>query len=47
MRAAVDCDEELKKLYKRIFDRDIGEEARQFIEGLIRLEEKDVVMLKR
>ncbi len=32
LRAAVDYDEELIKLYKRIFDRDIGEEARQFIE---------------
>lgn len=47
LKAAVDYDKELIKLYNRIYDQDIGEEARQFIEGLIKLEEKDVVMLKK
>ena len=47
LKAACDYDEELVDLYKSILEQPIGEEARAFVEGLRRLEEKDIVMMKK
>jgi len=47
LEAAVDYDKELINLYKHILEHPIGTEANVFIETLIRLEEKDTVMLKK
>ncbi|WP_455383666.1 hypothetical protein [Salinispira pacifica] len=45
--AAVRYDMQLIDLYKRILAEGVGPEAETFIESLVRLEEKDVVMLKK
>ena len=47
LEAAVGYDEQLVKLYKSIIDQPLRDEARGFLEALIRLEEKDIVMLKK
>ena len=47
LEAAIDYDEELVKLYKGILSQPVNEEARSLIEALIRVEEKDIVMLKK
>jgi rubrerythrin len=47
LAAAVDHDSRLVNLYKAIADQPIGEEAGRFIESLVKLEEKDLVMLKK
>lgn len=47
LEAAVSYDEELVKLYKNILQQPLSTEASVFIETLIRVEEKDIVMLKK
>lgn len=47
LAAAVEHDERLARLYKAIGDQPVGEEAGRLVEGLVRLEEKDIVMLKK
>ncbi|NOY08319.1 MAG: hypothetical protein GXP33_05720 [Spirochaetes bacterium] len=47
LKAACAYDEELVKLYKNILKQPLGEEAKLFMEGLLRLEEKDIVMMKK
>ncbi len=47
LKEACAYDEELVKLYKNILKQPLGEEAKLFIEGLLRLEEKDIVMMKK
>jgi len=47
LEAAVNYDMELINLYNNMLEQPLGEDARVFIEGLKRLEEKDVVMLKK
>lgn len=45
--SAVRYDSMLVDLYKRIIAQQVGPEAETFIESLVRLEEKDIVMLKK
>jgi rubrerythrin len=45
--SAVGYDEQLIRLYTSMLDQPIGEEATVLVEALIRLEEKDIVMLKK
>lgn len=47
LKEACAYDEELVKLYKNILKQPLGEEAIFFIQGLLRLEEKDIVMMKK
>jgi rubrerythrin len=47
LEAAVGYDQELVNLYKQILDHPLSEEARVFIETLIKTEEKDIVMIKK
>jgi len=44
---AIQYDEQLIGLYRSMLSQPIGEEATQLVEALIRLEEKDTVMLKK
>ena len=45
--SAVGYDEQLIRLYRSILEQPIGEDATVLVEALIRLEEKDIVMLKK
>ncbi len=47
LEAAVGYDEELVRLYRQILEQPLSFEAAVFIETLIRMEEKDIVMLKK
>ncbi len=47
LNAAVGYDLELVDLYKSILDQPLSSEAATLIEGLIRVEEKDIVMIKK
>jgi rubrerythrin len=47
LEAAVGYDLQLVELYKRMLLQPLGEEAAAMVRGLIRVEEKDVVMLKK
>ncbi len=47
LSAAVDHDARLVALYKAILGQPVGEETTRFVEGLVSLEEKDIVMLKK
>jgi rubrerythrin len=45
--AAIRYDSQLVRLYRDILEQPVGPEAKSFLESLIRLEEKDIVMLKK
>ncbi|HEB30244.1 MAG TPA: hypothetical protein ENI15_05135 [Spirochaetes bacterium] len=47
LEAAASYDEELVELYKDVLQHPLNTEASVFIETLIRIEEKDIVMLKK
>jgi hypothetical protein len=47
LEAAVSYDERLVSLYRGIIDQPLRDEARAFLEALVRLEEKDIIMLKK
>ena len=47
LSAAIEYDGQLIAYYKRIGEQEVGEEATRLIESLVRLEEKDIVMLKK
>jgi hypothetical protein len=47
LEAAVGHDQKLVDLYRSILSQPVGEEARAFLEALIRLEETDMVMLRK
>jgi hypothetical protein len=47
LETAVEYDEELVALYKKLRDQPIGPEAIVLVESLIRVEEKDIVMIKK
>ncbi len=47
LEAAVEYDQELIGLYKKILDQPLSTEATVFVESLIRVEERDIVMLKK
>lgn len=47
LEAAVGYDTELVDLYKKILEQPLSTEAAVLIESLIRLEERDIVMLKK
>lgn len=47
LEAAVGHDAQLVALYRQMLQQPIGQEASSLIESLIRLEEKDIVMLKK
>ncbi len=47
LEAAVGYDLELVDLYKNILNQTLTKEAAELIESLIKLEEKDIVMLKK
>jgi hypothetical protein len=47
LETAIGYDAEMIAMYKAIAAQPIGEEARAFVESLIRLEERDIVMMKK
>ena len=47
LEAAVGYDAELVDLYKKILQQPLSTEAAVLIESLIRLEERDIIMLKK
>ena len=47
LEAAVGYDAELVNLYKQILQQPLGPEAQVLIESLIRVEERDIVMIKK
>ncbi len=47
LKASVEYDMELIHLYKKILEQPLGPEPAAFIESLLRVEEKDVVMIKK
>ena len=47
LQAAVEHDMQLASYYRKVSEQSLGPEASGFIESLIRLEEKDIVMLKK
>ncbi len=47
LEAAANYDVQLIELYKKILSNPMNVEASSFVESLIRMEEKDVVMLKK
>ena len=47
LEGAVECDLELVAFYKAILDQPLAEEARAVLEALVRVEERDIVMLKK
>ena len=47
LEAAIGYDEELVKLYKTMLENPLSTEASVFIETLIRVEEREIVMLKK
>jgi len=47
LEAAVGYDTELVSLYKQILRQPLSTEATALVESLIRLEERDIVMLKK
>jgi len=44
---AIEYDGRLIDFYKRVGEQAVGEEAERLIDSLVRLEEKDIVMLKK
>jgi hypothetical protein len=47
LETSVEYDAELVSLYKKILKQPIGPEATVMVENLIRVEEKDIVMIKK
>jgi hypothetical protein len=47
LTAAIQYDSELIRFYRDILSQELIAEARQLVEALIRIEERDVVMLKK
>ncbi|MCK5094825.1 MAG: hypothetical protein KAR18_08875, partial [Spirochaetes bacterium] len=47
LEAAAGYDAELVNLYKQILQQPLGPEAQVLIESLIRVEERDIVMIKK
>ena len=47
LEAAVEYDATLVKLYKSILNQPLPEEAADLLESIIRIEERDIVMLKK
>lgn len=47
IEAAIGYDGELVALYRRVLDQPLNDEVRAVIEALIRVEERDIVMLKK
>lgn len=47
LEAAVAYDQQLVDLYKKILEQPMSDEARSVVEALIRIEERDIVMLKK
>lgn len=47
LEAAVEYDTQVVGFYRRILDQSMNPDAKEFVESLIRLEERDVVMLKK
>ncbi|MFH1006152.1 MAG: hypothetical protein V1800_01455 [Candidatus Latescibacterota bacterium] len=47
LNAAVEYDFELIGLYKKILQQPLGPEVSAFVESLIRVEERDIVMVKK
>ncbi len=47
LEAAVGHDQRLVDLYRSILNQPVGEEAQAFLEALVRLEESDMIMLKK
>ena len=47
LEAAVECDQALIDMYKGISKQPMNEEAKGFVESLVRVEERDIVMLKK
>ena len=47
LNSAIAYDEQLIRLYRSILEQPVGEEAKALLEALVRIEERDVVMLKK
>lgn len=47
LSAAIEHDGKLIDFYRRVGEQTVGEEAGRLIESLVKLEEKDIVMLKK
>lgn len=47
LNGAVAYDEQLIQLYRSMLEQPLGEDATVLVEALVRLEEKDIVMLKK
>ena len=47
LEAAVEYDETLVRLYKSILNQPLAKEAAELLESLVRIEERDIVMLKK
>jgi hypothetical protein len=47
LEASVEYDMELINLYKKILEQPLGPEPASFIESLLRVEERDIVMIKK
>jgi hypothetical protein len=47
LKSAISHDAELITLYKTILEQPLGEETHTFLESLVRVEERDIVMLKK
>ncbi len=47
LESAISHDEELVRFYKRILDQPLSDDARSLVAALIRIEEKDIVMMKK
>lgn len=47
LQSAISHDAELITLYKSILEQPLGEEVTIFLESLVRVEERDIVMLKK
>ena len=47
LEAAIRHDEDLVSLYKRILEQPVTREAKELFESLIRVEERDIVMMKK
>jgi len=47
LEASAEYDMELINLYKKILERPLGPEPKAFIESLLHVEEKDIVMIKK
>ena len=47
LQSAISHDAELITLYRSILEQPLGEEVTIFLESLVRVEERDIVMLKK